>query len=276
MITTSKAAKVMSLMLSMAAFSACGGKSKNKNDDDTNTEKKTTVAVPGNTGSATTTPARPAGGSSTGGATPNQSGANPPVSACSSNYQILGTANPFLAGAPAGIELDYGRAPLDVAAVNAPVAVQADDVKCFDAGRRLYFQVAGRIAYDAQPDLFTDADGQADNTPSHSLGSVHGISNITAPINSLVGVFLDNTPFASRSAAPEALDFSTVESRNFKTLTPKLGQVFFIGDGKDASGLLQAFVVPAGTTRLYLAIMDQYEWSNNQGQLSGTIQWVKP
>ncbi|HET9237461.1 MAG TPA: hypothetical protein VFO10_09440 [Oligoflexus sp.] len=265
--TTSKAAKVLSLMLSVAAFSACG-KSKNSNDDDTDTQKKTTVAVPRNTGSATTTPARPAGGS--------QSGTNPPVSACSSNYEILGTANPFLAGAPSGTELDYGRAPLDAAPLNAPVSVQADDVKCFDAGRRLYFQVAGRIAYDAQPDIFTDADGQPNNTPSHTLGSVHGLSNITAPINSLVGVFLDNTPFASRAAAPEALDFSSVASRNFKTLTPKLGQIFFIGDGKDASGLLQAFVVPAGTTRLYLAIMDQYEWSNNQGQLSGTIQWVKP
>jgi hypothetical protein len=276
MITTSKAAKVMSLMLSMAALSACGSKSKNKNDDETDTQKKTTVAVPGNTGSATTTPARPVGGSTTGGTTPAQSGTNPSVSACSSNYQITGTANPFLAGAPSETELDYGRAPLDTAALNAPVSVQADDVKCFDAGRRLYFQVAGRIAYDAQPDIFTDADGQADNTPSHSLGSVHGLSNITAPINSLVGVFLDNTPFASRAVAPQALNFSTIESRNFKTLAPKLGQIFFIGDGKDASGLLQAFVVPTGTTRLYLAIMDQYEWSNNQGQLSGTIQWVKP
>jgi hypothetical protein len=263
-------------MLSMAALSACGGKSKNNNDDENETEKKTTVVVPGNTGSATANPARPAGGSPGGGTSPAQSGTNPPVSACSSNYQILGTANPFLAGAPEGTQLDYGRAPLDVAPLNAPVSVRADDTKCFDAGRRLYFQVAGTIAYDDKPDIFTDADGQADKTPSHTLGSVHGLSNITAPINSLVAVFLDDTSFASRTAAPEALDFSTAESRNFKTLTPKLGQIFFIGDGKDASGLLQAIVVPAGTTRLYLAIMDQYEWSNNKGQLSGTIQWVKP
>jgi hypothetical protein len=267
MSTTSKTAKVLFFMLSVATMSACGGNSKNKNDD-ASAEKKTTVVVPGNTSSANTNPARPAG--------PAQSGSNPPVSACSTNYQIAGTANPFLAGAPDGIELDYGRTPLDVAPLNAPVLVQADDKKCFDAGRRLYFQVAGQIAYDNKPEVFTDADGQADNSPSHTLGSVHGLSDIKAPINSLVAVFLDDTPFASRSGAPAALDFSTAESRNFKTLSPKIGQVFFVGDGKDANGVLQAFVVPAGTTRLYLAIMDRYEWANNQGQLSGNIQWVKP
>lgn len=273
--TTSRTAKVMFLVLSVAAVSACGGKSKNKNDDE-DTGKRTTVVVPGNSSSPSTSPARPVGGTTGGSTTPAQSGTNPPVSACSTNYQIAGTANPFLAGAPEDLELDYGRSPKDVAPLNAPVSVQADDRKCFDAGRRLYFQVAGKIAYDDKPDFFTDADGQGDNTPSHVLGSVHGLSNITAPINSLVGVFLDDTPFASRSLAPQSLDFSTTESRNFKTLSPQLGQIFFIGDGKDANGLLQAFVVPVGTTRLYLAIMDQYEWANNQGQLSGNIQWVKP
>jgi hypothetical protein len=272
---TFKTAKVMCLMLSVAAVSACGGKSKKNNDQGYTSDKKTTAVVPGNPDSLNTTPARPAGTPS-GSTGPSQSVTNPPVSACSTNYQIAGTANPFLAGAPEDVELDYGRLPKDVAPLNAPVAVEAADTKCFDAGRRLYFQVSGSIAYDNQPDVFTDADGQADQTPSHTLGSVHGLSNITAPINSLVAVFLDDTAFASRAAAPEALDFSTAEARNFGTLSPKIGQIFFVGDGKDANGLLQAFVVPAGTTRLYLAIMDHYEWSNNQGQLSGNIQWVKP
>lgn len=272
---SSKTAKVMCIMLSVAAISACGGKSKKKNDNDSDGNKKTTAVVPAHSSSANSTPARPAAGTPSG-TTPAQPEANPPVSACSTNYQIAGTANPFLAGAPEGTELDYGRPANDVAPLNAPVAVQADDKKCFDAGRRLYFQVAGKIAYDNQPEVFTDADGQPDHVPSHTLGGVHGLSDISAPINSLVGVFLDDAAFAARPAAPEALDFSTVESRNFRSLSPKIGQIFFIGDGKDASGILQAFVVPAGTTRLYLAIMDQYEWSNNQGQLSGNIQWVKP
>ncbi|WP_141732323.1 hypothetical protein [Oligoflexus tunisiensis] len=267
--TTFRTANVMALMLCVATICACGGKSK-KNKSDDSTGRKTTAPVPGNTGAATTNPARPAGGTGT------QPQTNPPVSACSTNYEIAGTANPFLAGAVEGTTLDYGRAPMDVAPLNAPVSVQADDIKCFDAGRRLYFEVAGTIAYDDQPEVFSDADGQPGQVTSHTLGSVNGLSNITAPINSLVGVFLDDTPMASRSAAPAPLDFSTVEARNFQTLSPQIGQIFFIGDGKDANGILQSFVVPAGTTRLYLAIMDQYEWSNNQGQLSGNIQWVKP
>jgi len=272
--STFKTAQVMCLMLSVAAVSACGGKSKKKNNDGSG-EKKTTAVVPGNTSSANTSPSRPTAGTGNGGS-PTQAETNPPVSACSTNYQIVATANPFLAGAPAATEIDYGRSPKDVAPLNAPVSVQADDKKCFDAGRQLYFQVSGTIAHDNQPDIFTDADGQPDQVTSHAIDSIHGISDISAPINSLVGVFLDDTAFASRPAAPEVLDFSLAEARNFRTLAPKIGQIFFIGDGKNDGGLLQGFVVPTGTTRLYLAIMDQYEWSNNQGQLSGTIQWVKP
>jgi hypothetical protein len=263
---TFRTTNAMALMLFVATICACGGKSKKNKNDDTN-GRKTTVPVPGNTGSASTNPARPSG---------SQTQTNPPVSACSTNYQITGTANPFLAGAAEGSTLDYGRVPLDTVPANAPVSVQADDRKCFDAGRRLYFEVAGSIAYDDQPEVFSDADGQPGQVTSHTLGSVNGLSNITAPINSLVGVFLDDTPMESRPAAPAALDFGTVEARNFSTLAPQIGQVFFIGDGKDANGILQSFIVPAGTTRLYLAIMDEYEWSNNQGQLSGNIQWVKP
>lgn len=261
---SAKAVKIVSLMLSVAAWSACGSKSKSNNDR--NNDKKTTAVVPPRN-SGSNTPANGSGGTVT----------NPPVSACSSNYLIAGTANPFLAGAAVGTELKYDREINDTAAVNAPVNVVPDlDSKCLAAGQHLYFQVSGKIAYDDQNQLFSDADGQVDDTPSHALGSVFGLSNIKAPINSLVAVFLDDTAFAARPVAPPTLDFSTLETRNFTTLNPLIGQIFFIGDGKTSSGALQAFVVPAGTTRLYLAIMDRYEWANNQGQLSGTIQWVKP
>ena len=48
----------------------------------------------------------------------------------------------------------------------------------------------------------------------------------------LVGVFLDEREPAD--PAPERLDFST--SENYSTLSPLIGQVFFIGDGRSASG----------------------------------------
>jgi hypothetical protein len=39
---------------------------------------------------------------------------------------------------------------------------------------------------------------------------------------------------------------------------------------------MQAFVVPQGATRLYVAIMDEYEWNNNVGRLTVTTSWLKP
>jgi hypothetical protein len=274
--STFRTTQIICIVLSFTALSASCGKSE-KNDNDGPGAKKTSAVVPGNTSSANTSPNRPTAGTGSSGSKPKQAETNPPVSACSSNYKIVATANPFLADAPLATEIDYGsNSPKDTVPLSAPVSVQADDKKCFAAGRQLYFQVSGTIAHDDQPEIFSDADGQPDQVTSHMIGGVHGLSNISAPINSLVGVFLDDTAFAARPLAPAPLDFSLSESRNFRILAPKIGQIFFIGDGKDAAGLLQSFVVPAGTTRLYLAIMDEYEWSNNQGQLSGTIQWVKP
>jgi hypothetical protein len=97
-----------------------------------------------------------------------------------------------------------------------------------------------------------------------SLGAENGIANVHAPNNSVIGIFLnDNRP--SRTGAPEALDFSTAASRDFTSISPKLKQPFFIGDGRTSSGEVQQFVPPAGATRLFIGTMDEYEWSNNRG-----------
>ena len=97
-----------------------------------------------------------------------------------------------------------------------------------------------------------------------SYFSENGISNIHAPINSVIGVFLDDSK-PSTTSAPDPLDFSTSDSRDFKSLSPKLKQPFFIGDGRTSAGEVQQFVPPTGSTRLFICTMDEYEWSNNQG-----------
>ena len=107
-------------------------------------------------------------------------------------------------------------------------------------------------------------DGDPNNIVRNFQGDENGMSSLAAPINSLVAVFLDDSQ-PNLSAAPDMLDFSTTSSRNFTTLSPKLKQPFFIGDGKNDSGVTQHFVVPAGATRLYLCSMDGYEWNNNSG-----------
>jgi hypothetical protein len=53
----------------------------------------------------------------------------------------------------------------------------------------------------------------------------------------------------------------------FATLTPALGQVFFIGDGLTGtgSGSVQTFTVPRGATRLFLGIADASGFGGRPG-----------
>lgn len=53
---------------------------------------------------------------------------------------------------------------------------------------------------------------------------------------------------------PATLDFQ--ERYDFDRLTPRLGQLFFMGDGRSGEGRLQHFRIPTGAARLYLGIAD--------------------
>lgn len=98
---------------------------------------------------------------------------------------------------------------------------------------------------------------------THYVGAEHGISDINAPINALVGVFLADWSQVGEPVA-EALDFSSI-GLDFGYLAPQIGQVFFIGDGMTADGLVQQFGIPVGATRLFLGTMDGYTWNDNDG-----------
>jgi hypothetical protein len=88
----------------------------------------------------------------------------------------------------------------------------------------------------------------------------------------MVGVFLgDGVP----NGSPATMDFNSAASRDYAKLTPNVGQIFFIGDGKRSNGALQEIVVPTGAKRLFLGNMDGYEWSNNSGELSGGFSTKK-
>jgi len=100
--------------------------------------------------------------------------------------------------------------------------------------------------------------------------SEHGIADVSVPIDSLVGLFLNNN-VPDGTAAPASLDFSTQASQDYNSLSPKLKQPFFIGDGETSSGAVQGIVVPQGATRMFFGTMDGHEWSNNTGGYSATI-----
>jgi hypothetical protein len=90
-----------------------------------------------------------------------------------------------------------------------------------------------------------------------NLTSFGGISGYIGPQGPLVGVFLDNSIPAS--GPPPTLDFSPSGlGIDFPTLSPMLGQIFYIGDGKTSGGDFQTFIAPTGATRLFLGIPDGF------------------
>jgi PEP-CTERM motif len=68
----------------------------------------------------------------------------------------------------------------------------------------------------------------------HVDGTVNGVPDLTAPLNSLIGAWINLTDIS-------------------------LSQSFEIGSGG-------TFVVPTGADELFLGSMDGYQWNNNEGQ----------
>jgi Flp pilus assembly protein TadG len=111
-----------------------------------------------------------------------------------------------------------------------------------------------------------------------TAGSEHGISNIEAPLNSMIGVFLDQTSStngADTETAPSGLDYSTQSARDYLSVEPKLNQSFFVGNGSTSSTVQQTIIVPNNAYELFLGTMDGHEWSNNVGGFNATITQYK-
>ena len=197
---------------------------------------------------------------------------------------MLANANPFLAGAKKGTTASEtnpsDRHISDVAGDSSnwqnspqPVAIplNSNSPITFDA-------ISGTARHDPnladyQPDGQLSDIGHNNLTTSYSGNyaaswtNENGLADMTAPIDSLVGVFLDdNDPTLGNAPMPENLDYSSDASRNQTSYSPKLRQIFFIGDGLTDDGKTQQqFIPPKGATRMYLATWDFYEWNNNSG-----------
>lgn len=97
-----------------------------------------------------------------------------------------------------------------------------------------------------------------------SLSAFGGISSYVGPQGPLVGVFLsDDIP---NGAAPAGLNFTPAGlGIDFASLAPALGQIFYIGDGKNAADAFQDFIAPTGATRLFLGIPDGFGFGGAPG-----------
>jgi hypothetical protein len=180
---------------------------------------------------------------------------------------VPATSNPYLAGLPNGTKAREG----DMAPQQSPVLVQ----RTLAHAVAVTFTAVGAIQHtpECPPDCYGP---NGEEITRHRDGAEHGISDVIAPMNALMGVFLsDEQP--DRSRPPRALDYRAVR-RDTDSFSPRLKQVFFIGDGKTSSSARRRYLVPAKATRLYLAVMDGYEWNNNSGSFTVTVaierDWV--
>lgn len=187
--------------------------------------------------------------------------------AASNNVTVPGVADMWLAGQPAGTILNGGYPQNDVAPANSPVL--ASTGLNMTAGSFLTFAVTGITDYGGCASPSPDGGGACGIGPT---GPALGISSVTAPLNALIGVFVDNN--VPGGVAPAGLDFTSGAARSAATISPLLNQVFFIGDGLTGtgSGAVQQFVIPAGATRLFLGSFDGVGASfNNSGSFSVTV-----
>ena len=198
---------------------------------------------------------------------------------------VPATSNPWLSGSPAGTvanPVNPHNNPDYAGDINHPgqSPIQAGSVHVTPGARMTFDSITGGANNFFTTQMYTP-DGNTGWITDNLAGAENGKSDCYAPINAVIGVYLGSGDPAQSGSIPPTLDFSTQSSRNFQSLSPQMGQVFFIGDGRRDNGAVQQFVVPAGATRLFIGTMDQYEWNNNVGSYTvtahnvGTVRLVK-
>ncbi len=131
-------------------------------------------------------------------------------------------------------------------------------------------RITGKVTPIVGESPYKGADG--DHRGPTNIESLKGISGIMDFTNGmfLVGVFLtDSLP---KRPAPARLDFT--DNEGFDVLAPRIGQTFFIGNGKGRS-----YRAPAGATRLFVGFADGFFYQgapgwygNNAGRLQVMVE----
>jgi hypothetical protein len=198
------------------------------------------------------------------------------VSCCAQSlgtFTVRGDANPYLAGEPNGATCCSGpflSTPLDLVPDQAPVQVTG-----FHPGDILTFSASGSMSYGGgAPTDPTDGRSFTTTTMGTSGNFTITVADYKGPFNALVGVFLAGGQPATK---PAMLDFTgSGLGTSFTSLSPGIGQVFFVGDGLTGAGTgtAQRFTVPAGATALYLGGMDGYSFVGNTGSFTVTVTEV--
>ncbi|HEX4056462.1 MAG TPA: pilus assembly protein TadG-related protein [Tepidisphaeraceae bacterium] len=183
-------------------------------------------------------------------------------------------------GEPYGSPTEFTVAPGSVVGISIP---SSDDFMSVNSG--FLSSNGSGVDYNADGSdsgsyaIYSDdaANPSLPQGTNSTSGTEHGISNIEAPLNSVIGVFMDqngatygadSTQEAGESNAPSTptgQSFSTQSERDYSAVEPSLNQSFYVGSGQSSAGSQQLIFVPNNAAALFLGTMDGHEWSNNQG-----------
>lgn len=223
---------------------------------------------------------------------------------------VYGTGNPWLAGEPAGTTASQSdpnysglhknsdhQYPDDIAGTPGydssgnkvtstsystyePNASPTQVAYTVTPGSRVTItNTSGSVSYDYDTPVGINATGNTGTTPigddAAAKGiSEHGMSDAYMPYGSMNAVFLSGSTPDSIATPPPPLYFSTQAERDYVNLAPQLQQVFYTGSGTTSTGQQQSIQVPANATRLFLGIMDGWEWDNNTGSFNCTVTQI--
>jgi Flp pilus assembly protein TadG len=185
------------------------------------------------------------------------------------------TSTDFATGEPYGSPTEFALDVQPGSVIQISVPLDSQNM-AINSG---YYNGLNKPSYEADGSnrgsyaIYSD-DGANPGLPQGSIttnGSEHGISNIAAPINSMIGVFMDANVPDHDGPVPAGKDFSTQTERDYSSFEPDLRQSFYVGAGQTSLGDQQTIIVPEGATRLFLGTMDGHEWSNNLGGFTATI-----
>ena len=185
-----------------------------------------------------------------------------PFLGATTTLTVPGTSNPWLAGMPDGATSYDG----DFAPFDSPVEVFGLPLI---PGDDLTLAATGGVSFDQSYPLY-GPNGWEGRIASRYPGPENGISDMIAPIDALLGVFLGPTE-PDLSTNPPRLIFNSASTWDYSILAPLLQQVFFIGNGLTSAGTPHHVVVPHGATRLFLGPMDGYQWFNNLGSFTASV-----
>jgi hypothetical protein len=181
---------------------------------------------------------------------------------------VASTADPFVAG------MANGRRIYDPWGGETVGSTRAAALTGFTLtpGQTLQFTATGSTSYSASAPYTANADGFTSSITSLWYpAEFPGMAATTAPNQALMAVFLNDADPSTQGAAPAALNFSSSDQINYRSLSPQLRQPFFVGTGTNPDGTKRRVTIPPGATRLFFGTMDSTTWRDNRGSYSVAV-----